>query len=106
MCDTHHDLHGDPEAMRRFAERTAALSLPGVTSGPSVCAGGLPGCATFTAADLASTTTLASVLAETGEALATLRQAALVAAEDYLATDRAGTQAIGVATAVVIVEAS
>jgi hypothetical protein len=46
-----------------------------------------------------------SFLAETGEAIAALKSAAAVAAEDYLATDQAGAHAVaGTVFGVVVVE--
>ncbi|PRX47024.1 hypothetical protein B0I33_106121 [Prauserella shujinwangii] len=107
MCEARHAMHGDPEAMRRFAERLAGLSAPEAIASPpqaQVCAGGSQACSVFTAADLLATLRLAGFLAETGEAIETLRAAAAVAAEDYLATDQAGARAVtGVVAGVVLV---
>ncbi|MEU6642734.1 hypothetical protein ABZ863_09295 [Saccharomonospora sp. NPDC046836] len=108
MCEARHAMHGDPEAMRQFAERLAALSAPETIVPPpptQVCEGGSQACAAFSAADVLATLTLTDFLTETGEAIATLRAAAVVAAEDYLTTDRAGAQAVtGAVVGVVLVE--
>lgn len=108
MCEARHAMHGDPEAMRRFAERLAGISAPGAIAPPpqaQMCEGGSQACSAFTAADLLATLRLAGFLAETGEAIETLRAAAAVAAEDYLDTDQAGAQAVtGAVAAVVVVE--
>ncbi|QUH03943.1 hypothetical protein HUO13_26790 [Saccharopolyspora erythraea] len=108
MCESRHEMHGDPESMRRFAEQLIEPCAPEVVAespGAPACQGGMQGCATFTAADTASTLTLARFLAETGEAIAALKAAAAEAAEDYLATDQAGAHAVaGTVLGVVIVE--
>lgn len=97
MCEARHEMHGDPEAMRQFADRLAGLGAPEATAPPpppQVCEGGSQACAVFAAADELATLTLRDFLAETGDAIATLRAAAAVAAEDYQATDRAGARAV------------
>ncbi len=108
MCPARDEMHGDPEAMRRFAERLAEPVTADVVADPpdpTTCHGVLPGCGTFAAADAVSTLALTAFLAETADAVATLRDAATVAAEDYLATDRVGAHAVaGAVLGVVIAE--
>ncbi len=108
MCETRHAMHGDPEAMRQFAEQLAGLSAPEAIAPPppaQVCEGGSQACAALAAADLLATLRLTDFLAETGEAIETLRTAAAVAAEDYLTTDQAGVRAVtGAVAGVVLVE--
>ncbi|MFF5987015.1 hypothetical protein [Prauserella flavalba] len=94
MCETRRELHGDPEAMRRFAERLHAPEVDVEPAGVPACQGGTPACAAFTTADALSTVALADFLRDTAEAIATLKAAAATAAEDYEATDLAGAQAV------------
>lgn len=108
MCEARQEMHGDPDAMRRFAERLRGLDAAEVVAEPPgapACQGGMEACALFAAADVVSTVTLARFLAETSDAVAELKAAAAGAAEDYLATDLAGAQAVaGAVLGVVIVE--
>ncbi|WP_158894691.1 hypothetical protein [Amycolatopsis anabasis] len=95
MNEARQEMHGDPEMMRRFAERVNIPSTEAVTLPPDMapCEGGMPGCASFTTADVAATVTLAQFLAETRDDIATLKAAATVATVDYLVTDQAGARA-------------
>ncbi|GAA0522715.1 hypothetical protein GCM10011581_33850 [Saccharopolyspora subtropica] len=103
MCESRQEMHGDPEAMRRFVEQLVDLDTAAVLEPPGApCPGGMQACARFTAADVASTRALASFLAETGAAIAALRAAAAEAAEDYLTTDRVGAHAVVGAVFVVV----
>lgn len=93
MCGPRRELDGDPDAMRRFGGLVDALRAPGVSGpgpAPGPCAGGMRGCAVFTAADFASTAALTGFLAETDEAISALGAAAALSALDYLATDLSG----------------
>lgn len=108
MCDARQEMHGDPEAMRRFAVRASGLSTRDLrveAPGPPSCGGATEACATFAAADLASTSTLARFLDDTGEAIESLQAAAAAAADDYVATDQAGARAVaGAVVGIVVVE--
>jgi hypothetical protein len=89
------EMQGDPEAMRRFAERLVGISETVVEPpGKPSCEGGMQACGTFAAADAVATLALTRFLSETGESLAALKEAAAVAAEDYQATDLAGALAV------------
>ncbi|GGS29959.1 MULTISPECIES: hypothetical protein [Actinokineospora] len=91
MCGQRRELDGDPEAMLRFAARVGQGSAP-VDVDPVIppCPGGMRGCAVFAAADMLSTAALAEFVAETEHAVAALRAASFLAAQDYLASDLAG----------------
>ncbi|AXB43226.1 hypothetical protein [Amycolatopsis albispora] len=97
MGGARHEMHGDPEAMRAFAERVAwpdAVADVAVPPAATPCPAGMSACAGFTAADLAATLSLGQFLAETRDDLATLKAAAAVAADDYEASDQAGARAV------------
>ncbi|MGC7097357.1 hypothetical protein ACPZ19_22000 [Amycolatopsis lurida] len=97
MGEARNEMHGDPEAMRGFAERIAwpdAVADVAVPPAATPCPAGMYACAGFTAADLAATLSLGQFLAETRDDIATLKAAAAVAAADYEATDEAGARAV------------
>ncbi|UJW32031.1 hypothetical protein L3Q67_43925 [Saccharothrix sp. AJ9571] len=97
MNETRQEMHGDPEAMREFAERIAwpdAVADVAVPPAATPCPAGMSACAGFTAADLAATLSLGHFLAETRDDIATLKAAAAVAAADYEASDQAGARAV------------
>ncbi|PXY25876.1 hypothetical protein BAY59_20115 [Prauserella coralliicola] len=94
MCEARQEMHGDPDAMRRFAERLHAPGVDVEVVGVPACQGGTQACAAFTTADALSTVALADFLRDTTQAIATLKAAAFTAADDYEATDRAGAQAV------------
>lgn len=92
MCEPRLELHGDPEAMRAFAERLPDLGARDaiVAPDPVPCQGGMQTCGTFAAADAVSSMALAAFITEAEETITTLKTVAASSAEEYRATDDAG----------------